>query len=431
GTVFGLGKTAFLFSLLQLCYNAAFLLASRQIEIEQDWLLAILKMYFASFLFLVGLYMLFFLINAPMKRNIGVKSTDAISMFAAQWLNREKDLEETFEEMGEEVETLLGVLCFEGKRQKTTFIVPYVHFGPFGNLGGSEFPKILAQRIGKQEGGEVFVFHGTCTHDFNPVAGTEAEKIMQAYEFERKKMKFSPAKGAILEGKSGDSGALCLLANECAFASFTRAPKTTEDVNFAIGRSLMNVAGRYAKTAIVVDEHNSETGDIASVEPGSPIAFEMEDALLDALSKKADMKKMRLGIGRKNPVGEPAIGGNGIKVALFDVGKLFAYVVIDSNGVTPEFRSELIETVQKWGRGKGQKIGCEVFTTDTHEINNVQGVLNPIGKRGGAKTADAVLECLLSAYANLEEVKAGSALGRMKIEVFGSRQSIEMVATIS
>ncbi len=125
-----------------------------------------------------------------MKKNLGVSSMDALSMFLSQWLYGEKDLEEAFEGIGEEVETLVWVGKFEGKKNSALFVVPYIHFGPFGNLGGSEFTWQIADSLCCDYAGErkhtlrhqrdVFVFHGMATHDFNPVSSGEIHNVVGA-----------------------------------------------------------------------------------------------------------------------------------------------------------------------------------------------------------------------------------------------------------
>ncbi|MEM3111448.1 MAG: DUF2070 family protein [Candidatus Anstonellales archaeon] len=430
--VFGLGKISFVFATLQLFYNAIFLMTTHLISFDEGWMPIILKMYFSSLLFLIALYSLFFVLNAPMKRNIGVDSTQAISMFAAQWLEGGKELEETFESMGEEVETLLGTIVFKGSKKETVFLVPGVHFGPFGNLGGSEFSKLLANRL-EGENRDVFVFHSLVTNDMNPVSSREIEKIIACFEGQYKKMEFSPAVGNICRGRGGNSHALCLKINDFAFVGFSRAPLTTEDVNFGIGRSLQMLANRFVREAVLVDQHNSETGDITSVEPGSHIQFEMEEALLDALEKNKRMERLELGCGAQK-LECKSVGGGGIKTALFGFGKkFFALILLDSNGVVPSFRDEVIREVKEWGKKKKMEVEAEIFTTDTHEVNIVQGVLNPVGKRReeGEEVISAIVNCLEEAKRNMEGVSAGVSVDRFTTTVLGAKVSTEVVATIS
>ncbi|MEM4634103.1 MAG: DUF2070 family protein, partial [Candidatus Anstonellaceae archaeon] len=142
---FDLKKSAFIFATIQMLYFAVFFMlggGQKGVAEIQD---VVLRIYLASFIFLAALYTLFYILSAPMKKNLGISSLDALSMFASQWLYGEKNLEEAFEDIGEEVETLVWVGEFVGKKNHAIFVVPYIHFGPFGNLGGSEFTCLISE----------------------------------------------------------------------------------------------------------------------------------------------------------------------------------------------------------------------------------------------------------------------------------------------
>jgi len=61
---------------------------------------------------------------------------------------------------------------------KATFVVPAVHPGPVGEIGGGNLPVRIVNNL--DDGGEIFVPHGTATHDFNLVSATESLKIVEA-----------------------------------------------------------------------------------------------------------------------------------------------------------------------------------------------------------------------------------------------------------
>ncbi|VVC01611.1 Uncharacterised protein [uncultured archaeon] len=166
---FDFRKSAFGFATMQMVLFSVFFLSGISTWSGADPVGLLVKLYFAAFVFLAALYAMFYIVSAPFKKSFGISSMDALSMFLSQWLYGEKDLEEVFEEIGEEVQTLVWIAEFRGKRNNALFVVPYMHFGPFGNLGGSEFTSMISQQLsdGKRD---VFVFHGTATHDFNPVS---------------------------------------------------------------------------------------------------------------------------------------------------------------------------------------------------------------------------------------------------------------------
>ncbi|MEM2137986.1 MAG: DUF2070 family protein [Candidatus Anstonellaceae archaeon] len=435
---FDFRRSAVFFATLQTILFALFLISRGPIGVQTDFAGLLLKIYFASAVFLAALYVLFYLVSAPMKKNLGISSIDALSMFLSQWLYGEKDLEEAFEEIGEEVETLVWLCEFRGTKNHALFVVPYIHFGPFGNLGGSEFTSMISGALsgahhhaGHPAGKEVFVFHGTATHDFNPVSSSEIEKVVSACQRALQRLKPAASKMRFSTCRVGTVRAQSFRINDAAFLSYSRAPRTTEDVHLGLGLALMEKAKRHCKSAGIVDEHNSETGDISSVEVGSPIGFEMLDATERLFESEKPQSKFKFSCA-SGKISIDTIGKNGLKLALFAQGKqLHAVLLVDSNGITPHFRSELVSLFESLGREKGYSCRGEIMTTDTHQINTVKGVLYPLGEANRGDVMAAVRQLFLQAEKKLEEVKFASAEERFRIKVFGTGQSAEIASTIN
>jgi putative membrane protein len=216
-----------------------------------------------------------------------------------------------------------------------------------------------------------------------------------------------------------------------AFISYTRAPQTTEDINFGLGLALMEIAKKSASYPCVVDEHNAETGDISSVEVGSHIGFEMLDATAKLMALPAKPSPFLFGCASAK-LSISTLGSNGLKLALFAQGRrLSALLLADSNSVTPEFREFLLSLMYDLGRENGYSCTGEVMSTDTHQINTVQGVLHPLGVENRAEIAVAVRKLFSEALPRLEPVKFGAAQERFRIRVFGTGQSAEISSTIN
>ena len=429
---FQLKYSAFLFAILQLAYNAIFFSASKVIGLGSDVFAVTLKFYVVSGIFLLALYAIFWLVNAPIRRNFGISGIDALSLFLAQWISSSSDIEEMFESVGQEVETTVGVVVFEGRKGgKTAFVVPNVHFGPIGNLGGSEFPRLIANMMEAKHGARTFVFHGTATHDFNPVSSKEVENVWEACGKALGKVRLLPARGGFAVGKSGNSRAHCLRINDAAFVGLTRAPRTTEDVDFSVGMAIgERLRSLGAKVPIVCDAHNAELGEIMKIESGNPIGFEYMEAAGEALGKAQGRNALKMGTASEQFEGfrEAGIGANGLRCAAFDFGggKKYLLMLFDANGITPSFRRDLIGIAEK---KTGYK--CELYTTDTHSINMVRGVLNPIGEKRAEEIRGLALAAAEKAAEAVEPVRAGAAVERFGIKVIGPRQSSEFVGTVN
>jgi len=428
---FDFRKSAPLLSLMQLALFAFFFLTGANFGGSFDPADVLLRVFLSSFAFICGIYLMFYVVSAPMKKNLGVSSMDALSMFLSQWLYGEKDLEEVFDEIGEDAETMVWIGRFFGKGHEALFVVPYIHFGPFGNLGGSEFTHMISDTLSQGGKREVFVFHGTATHDFNPVTSDEAGKVIAACNRALARLRPLPAKLSHDTCRIGSVRASSMRIGDSAFLSYTRAPLTTEDINFGLGLALLEKAKKYVKDACVVDEHNAETGDISSVEVGSPIGFEMLDATEKLLSSRGKPAPFLFGTASaKLSIG--TLGSNGLKLALFAQGKkLTALLLADSNSVTPEFRESLISLLSELGKEHGYACNGEVMSTDTHQINTVQGVLHPLGVDDKGAVSGAVRKLFSTALEQLEPVKFAASSERFRIRVFGTGQSAEIASTIN
>ncbi|MEM3555819.1 MAG: DUF2070 family protein [Candidatus Micrarchaeia archaeon] len=430
--VFNMRKSSLLFGIVQPTMNIVFFLAYSPISTQATPEFALLKLYFASSIFLVAVYVLFWLVNAPMKRTFGVSSIEAVSLFLAQWFERSKKLEDMFEEVGVEIDTLLGVMAFRVKeKMKCIFVIPYVHYGPFGNLGGSEFPYLVSSALSEMFGGEVMVFHGTATHDFNPVSSEEAVKFIEKGKEVIGGMKFGKATGSITTAKSGTCRVHSLVVNRKGFVVLTRAPRTTEDVDFSLGLAFRNQAiAAGLEEAMVADAHNAETGEITRVEAGDPLSFEYMEAIKKAVESEKKPKAVKLGVASDSLIDlgkEAGIGRGGMKVALFEFnGERFAFVLLDGNGILPSTRKEMINAVKELG------VKCEVMTTDSHSTNVVGGVINPIGRKHGEEVVRRACECVLRAAKNIEPVEADMKVVKVEgVRVFGVSQSQQLIGTVN
>ncbi len=425
---FGLNRSAWLFAIAQMLVYMCFLIAGTSLYSGgvSDLLVRVVL---AAVVFVGALYGLLFIASGPLKKNLGLSSPDVLSMFSSQWLYGEKDLEEAFDEMGETASTWVGVAEWRTSAGKMQWVVPYLHFGPFGNLGGSQFSFQISQALHSQ-GIDVFVFHGTATHDLDPVSSSELAAVVGAARNAISHLSPKPARFHLREESSGDSTCYLMGINGYAIASFTRAPLSTEDVNLAIGWALMEKANARYTDSLVIDCHNAETGDVDYVEAGSPISLEMADALDKALQSKSKDERLLAGWASEFPINLPGVGSGGIRVACFGprTSRPNFVVLIDSNGITQEAREKLIESVSHTFVGDGM---VEVYTTDTHQLNSIKGVFNPAGAAGLDRLERIVLALARQAHAALAPASFDMKKERLSIKVLGPYQSAEIVSTLN
>ncbi len=393
-----------------------------------------IKFVVAAGILLISLWSIFVIINAPAKRNFGISTVQAATFFFAQWIKGGKGLEEVLSEVGTDVETSLTAVVFKAKnRVKALFVVPCVHYGPFGNLGGSEFPYLLGRDLGMHFKATAFVFHATANHDFNPVFSSSHLHV--EHEFERL-VESAPdsdfkSQGSFLKATHGSATVfgLSMGNKDAAFLALSRHPLSTEDIEPSLGLALAAKAqSKGFKNAVLVDMHNSKTvGRL--IETGSREFYEYYDAL-DALSQS---KKGALWMGvseKKLPKFslDQGIGKAGMKVAVFKVGaKKSCIILVDANNALPTFRSHVSEALEEYGFDF-----VDVMTTDTHSVNSINGVHNPLGTH--VKPHDLlpfIREAIAEASENLEPVSASMQATRIRLRMLGEKRSSELLSTVN
>ncbi len=426
---------ALLVSLFQPVLNLAFFVIAGQFAAtDAVWgasVLLAIKFAIASAILLFALWSVFIIINAPAKRNFGISAVQTAAMFFAQWIKGGKGLEEVLSEVGTEVETTVSAVVFKAKGKiKALFLVPYVHFGPLGNLGGSEFPYLLSQSLGRKYKTNAFVFHATANHDFNPVFSSSHAHVHEKFaEAIDKARDFAPtASFATASFGSATIFGLSFGKKDAAFLALSRHPQSTEDIDPSLGIAISaKVQSKGFQKAAVVDMHNSKTSGHL-IETGSREFYDYFDALDKiTLSKNAPLS---MGTSQKQLpfTQEQGVGKAGLKVAVFKCGgKTACILLIDANNALPTFRSHVVDAVKEYGFDF-----VDVMTTDTHSVNSIGGVHNPLGTH--VKPHDLlphIRECIDSAMKGVEPVQAAMQSERIRMRVLGEKRSSELLSTVN
>lgn len=221
---------------------------------------------------------------------------------------------------------------------------------------------------------------------------------------------------------------------DSVFLTSTFSPHSTEDIDFSIGLAVMNKLSRDFDSVIYADCHNSWTPAHRTILSGDPWMFALLNSM-DGLSKKlvkSEVSRFKQGIA-VDPMDEygpgQGIGSGGLRVSVFDVnGYRNAYVIFDANNMVTELRQSIIEAVKGLGIDD-----VEVMTTDTHYVNNIQGVENPIGWAINQKElVKRAVKTTKAALKDLEEVSVGTRMIRVNgIHVLGAQKATELMSTIN
>lgn len=388
-----------------------------------------LKAIVAGIIFVLAIYAFIRIIASPFNKNLGIGILDLLSLFIAHMNEGSNSLEGEFENMSEAIETIVTFISFKGENGiKALFISPSVHPGPLGDLGGSNMPTLLANKFDHF----TMVAHGPSTHDFNPIAVSEIDKIEAAVRRGLEKIEYSKDASKFIRYTFKKAKIGVQFFNEGMVILSTFAPEAVDDIEFGVGLTMMAQSRSRCsvKDSIIVDCHNSFNPESGEVLPGHAEVFHLI-GVIDTINPKQEKHDIKIGCYSNNMDTldkHEGVGESGIKTMIIEVGdQRTAYVLFDANNMEIGFRQEIIDAVSDFEIDE-----IEVMTTDTHTVNTISRGYNPIGVAKRAEIIEYVKLSITEALEDLEKVEVGTGTEKIKnLNTFGPNNSTELISTIS
>ena len=389
----------------------------------------IFKALVAAIIFVSAIYAFIKIIASPFKKNLGIGVLDLLSLFIKHMNEGSNSLEAIFVDMSEAIETIVTFVSFKNENGiKALFISPSVHPGPLGDIGGSNMPTILANKFDHF----TMVAHGPSTHDFNPIAVSEIDKIEDSVKNGLKKVEYSPYASEFVRYNCEKAKIGVQFFNEGMVILSTFAPEAVDDIEFGVGLTMMAQSRNKCnvKNSVIVDCHNSFTPESGEVLPGNAEVFQLID-VIDEINPEKETYEVKIGCYEDNmgDLGkQEGIGESGIKTMIIEVNnQRTAYVLFDSNNMEIGFRQEIIDAVSDLDIDE-----IEVMTTDTHTVNTLSRGYNPIGIAKRPEIIEYVKLSIKEALKDLEKVEVGTGTEKIKnLNTFGPKNSTELISTIS
>jgi putative membrane protein len=361
-------------------------------------------------------------IDRPWKRALGVSALDFVGGFLGHIAEGSNELEEFFQGIGEEALVPVTVLAFRRPdgTEKARFVLPMIHPGPMGEIGGGNLPK----RVASQAEGLAFPPHATAGHDFNLVTEREIDPIIDAADRAFQGIEYQETASKSVRVREGEATVLGQAFGDDVLLVTTFAPNYADDVEYAVGLSAAAEArsGGF-DDVLLVDAHNCNDGltggDLGHVVPGSTRSFDMMQAAGIVAAGLADAERAPLQIGtawdRTEWTPKDGIGPLGVRVAVLDAGgQTTAYVLVDGNNMDPGVRESIVEAV-------GDRVDdLEVMTTDTHIVNTVRSENQVGGEIPLDRLEGLIVDLVEDALDDREPVEAGMASERAQVTVFGN-----------
>ncbi len=350
--------------------------------------------------------------------------------FLGHWLSSSPDaLEAKLKFMGDQRSIETGIISFasSNSKPKGSIIVSNFHPGPYRDLGSAGLPSRLKESVSEGIGGVVHVPHGISNHELNIISRDNIDRLLLATKDNYPRDHLSTSASMMIQRISWEATVTGQIFGKTVVLMITLAPSDMEDLPQLVSERIRQVADRMGLKALIIDTHNSITGQtsISSLQ-----AEHIVKAAVGVLEDLNHMPQTRFSTGVANdPLSEfspeDGIGPGGLSV--LTVGndtQLVAYITIDGNNMQKGFRQEIIESL------RGVEIsGAEIMTTDTHLVTGL--VRSRLGYYpvGSHLSKDFLIEkvnnTVKRAISNLEGSSSGFAdfqvtVGVLGVEAFNS-----------
>jgi putative membrane protein len=361
-----------------------------------------------------------YVVDRPWRESLGVSVLDFLQGFVGHIAEGSRELEDFFEQLGEEAVVPVTVLAVRRPDGTETarWVLPMIHPGPMGEIGGGNLPL----RVAEETEGLGFPPHATAGHDFNLVTEREVGRLLAAADRASEKLGYTAEATRSVRTESGEASVVGQAFGDGALLVSTFAPGFADDVEYAVGLS----AAAEARTSgisdvMLADAHNSNNGldgaDLGHITPGSSRSFDMISAAGEAGDRLATAPRgdLAVGVGHVETQWDPeeGVGPLGVRVMVTEVdGQRTAYVLVDGNNMEPGLRGEILDALDV--------DEAEVLTTDTHIVNTVEAE-NQVGDAiDWERLIDVVEEATEEAVADLAPGEVGMATERAEVTVFGN-----------
>ena len=380
--------------------------------------------------FTFGVWLFVEIIERPLEKNFGINLFTFANAFMNQTIEGEEKMEELFELIGEEV-YVPEISFFFSQENGNKFIltIPSVHPGPIENVGGANLPGILHEALGEY----TFVFHGASTHDYNLVSEKECSNLISVIKHGKRMARYehtTATKPLRIQYRS--ISILAQVFGDCALLISTRSPDITEDLDYAIGMTIVNSGQQLFSHAAFVDGHNSIPGLAQPVSPGSTICHDYLMASNKAFTKlvKEEQYPLKTGVAHV-PVPftrEEGFGDSGILALVTEVAGVKAvYVLFDGNNMITGTR----ELVRNHIMSFGWVDECEIVTTDTHSVNKISE-FNAIGvKIPPDRFMPYVEEAIRQADQNCMDTAVCGDTRWLSVRIFGNQRIAQIASVVS
>ncbi len=304
-------------------------------------------------------------------------------------------------------------------KTKVLLIFPYVHPGPFGNIGTSNLPyKLHTRTLDLAE--EMMVFHTSTTNSNNSASESDVDKLATGVRQAQSNLKYHAQASRIRKVRSGKISVSLLRIGDFGIGALIPEKERFDDVSLTEGLKITEkLKDVGASDFAVIDAQNHFSHGASALED-----CEIQSKTLEREFRRNEPKyPLRIGYSRIN-ASSPGLGPMGVQCIVFELGdKNQAIVLTDSNNIKDEVMELATEKV-------ATKVAyMDIFTTDNHFVNQSTLDMNPLGERDDKELiANLIDEAVQKALDDVEDCRAG--MGSSDVEVsMGEEEMFQKLLT--
>ena len=302
---------------------------------------------------------------------------------------------------------VIDIIRADGSRMVTE-VFPYIHPGPFGELGSSNLP-IRLQRILPDLGSDLMTFHTTTTNSNNCSGDEDIEIIAQAVKDCLGKMEYTDRVSRFKKINAGRIVIGVQRMGDSAFGAIIPEKEHFDDVKLKEGLKIISaVEQKQARNFALIDAQNNFMEKTKELDNCGYLS----KAFIRELERLDNKFPARAGYYR---IYEPAgdLGAMGIQALSIDAGgRINTIVLTDSNNIT----TEVIETARKL---VGDSVySMEIYTTDNHALNANNLDINPLGKSGEVeRIASMIYKSVKMSINDIQDVRIGAYTKNVRVRM--------------
>lgn len=346
-----------------------------------------------------------------------------LQAFLSAWTeNKAGGLEEYLESRAHDESVSTKIIRFlpqgpSRQQQPSAIILPDVHPGPFGSVGGSNLPYVLYERFAKS----ALVMHSVSDHSLNIPSKAEVDRYIAGLS------------GASVVGsgktcslpvqhRQGNATATAIVFGKSALLMLSLAPKGMEDVPQDVRKELESYAATLGMDHLLLADCHNAMGAQLGEQDVSDLVAAAKKCLDEAGSGAqaefsagfAGLEDVRHDLQNSHDLGQSGLAA----IAIVTQGRTYAIGWADSNNMDNALRDKVVASVQ------GATM-LEVCSSDTHSTSGKRTTEGYFAL-GGSSSQDAIA----SAYAEICKVAQARACvcgyevssARSEVKVMGEKQ---------